>query len=157
MNLGTFCRPGLYVNYKFKTENTHLARADNLTQQFPSHFNKLQSKLIVWRSAQSDLSSWKWWKIHHDCYVPNYHPIRKFGTLFPIWIGPIPLLELIKTALLQIFLCVLRVIKSPQVTWMGEFESLPFILGDLMSFLHDCSLVSPFLSVLTPAQVKEAQ
>lgn len=42
-------------------------------------------------------------------------PFKKFGTLFPVRVCPIPLLELIKTAL-QTFLRVLRVIKSPQVT-----------------------------------------
>lgn len=64
---------------KFKVENIYLARADTVIQQFQSHFNKLQSKPIVWRSAQSNLRTWKW-TIHQVFYVPgaNYHPIKKF-------------------------------------------------------------------------------
>lgn len=63
-------------------------------------------------------------------------PFKKFGTLFPVRVCPIPLLELIKTAL-QTFLCVLRVIKSPQVTRMDEFHS-----ERLNDFLPRCSLPS---------------
>lgn len=48
----------------------------------------------------------------------------------------------------------IKIDMSPQVTSMGKFESLPFNLGDLLSFLYHFSLLSPFLNVLTPAEIR---